>query len=124
MQAAHTVLEYLYRDAGNYKSWGSVLLLGSITSDEEATLRSCLEPDNLFVAEQVDLPVLYEALWSLNGGRNDDDHAYHELNLFRPASIEEVACLTPWGNTCDLIRMFQNVQGRWDCRLSPNCSWH
>lgn len=124
MQTDHTVLEYLYRDASNYKSWGSVLLLGAISPDEEAILRSCLEPDNLFVAEQVGLPALYEALWSLSGGRNDDDHAYHELNLLRSASSEEIGCISLWGSTHDLIRLFQNVQGQWDCRLSPNCSFH
>ncbi len=35
-----SVFEYYYRDASNYKSWGSLLLCGVVTSAEIEILRS------------------------------------------------------------------------------------
>ncbi len=37
-----SVFEYLYRDASNFKVWGSVLLRGSATAAHLARLRHCL----------------------------------------------------------------------------------
>lgn len=49
------VFEYLYRDAGNWKTYGTMLLEGDATGAREE-LSACLEWGNNFVAEQVCVP--------------------------------------------------------------------
>lgn len=123
MEAQYTIFEYLYRDAGNYKSWGTLLLTGSVSQDYSETLISYLESDNLFVAEQVSIPPLYKELWALSGGKTEDDHAYHEFFELRPATSDEIGELEVFTDTDELLSRFRKVGRRWDCLLSPNCTW-
>lgn len=58
MAQTRTVFEYLYRDAGNFKTYGRVLLLGRDEAAERE-IRACLEWGDQFVAEQVGIPALY-----------------------------------------------------------------
>ena len=46
----HTVFEYMYRDAGNWKTSGSLLLVGA-SGDAEAVIRGCLDWADQFVVE-------------------------------------------------------------------------
>jgi hypothetical protein len=77
-------LHYLYRDAGNFKSFGSVIVSNpdSIAVKEaESRLRECLIDRLYFVADLVQLPSLFpspriEAL----------DHSWHEFE-----AVEETA---------------------------------
>ena len=43
-----TIFEYCYRDAGNFKAFGSVTLDGSLTPQEENDVRSKLESGDYF----------------------------------------------------------------------------
>lgn len=117
-----SVFEYLYRDAGNYKVWGKILIAGTATTDEMATLLSCLEVDGLFVAEQVGIPVLYQELWKFSGGRTEEDHAYHEFFELRPAIEEETVSLPLWSSLKYLLEVFNTVNQNWNCALSMNSS--
>lgn len=123
MSAKYTLFEYLYRDASNYKAWGQLLIAGDVSHDYYEALVSCLETDDLFVAEQVGIPPLYEKLWALSGGKTEDDHAYHQFFELRPATNEEITELEPFTDTDELLKRFQQVGRRWNCLLSPNCSW-
>ena len=58
-----SIFDYLYRDASNYKSWGSLLLEGSATKTDLELLRACLESGEFFISEQVGIPPLYAGLW-------------------------------------------------------------
>ncbi|MEO5798539.1 MAG: hypothetical protein ABIS00_03760 [Gemmatimonadales bacterium] len=71
--------EYLYRDAGNYKGRGHVLLLGTATPDNEEAIRAALIDRLWFVAEEVGLPTLYHLV--REGGEADPglDHGWHEF---------------------------------------------
>lgn len=120
MESSFSVFEYLYRDAGNYKAWGSVLLLGTASPDDVDTLRACLESGEFFVAEQVGIPVVYQELWALSDGPNRDDHAYHQFSGLRPATNEEMSTIEPWGRLPDLLKAFCEVNKDWDCALSPH----
>lgn len=118
--AAFTVFEYLYRDAGNFKTHGRLLLAGA--SDEaEAAIRGCLEWGDQFVAEQVWVPSLCDAHWRAVGeGPSDLDHAFHEFVGLRAAPIGE-AKQVPWGSLETLVARMRAAAGRWDVALSPNC---
>jgi hypothetical protein len=109
MEATYTVFEYLYRDAGNYKAWGSLLLSGAVSPEVEATFRDYLDSREFFVAEQVGIPPLNRNLWELSDGPIGDDHGFHEFHRFRPATAEDLT-EPVWGNVKSLFQVFEKVQ--------------
>lgn len=120
MDKDFTMFEYVYRDAGNFKTHGQVLLTGA-SEQAEAVIRGCLEWGNQFVAEQVRIPALYEQHWEAVGdGPSDLDHAFHEFVGLRPASKEEAGD-QPWGSLDVLLGGMRSAAGRWDVTQSPNC---
>lgn len=121
MATDYCVFEYMYRDAGNWKTYGALLLVGNANGLRE-TLCACLEWSDLFVAEQVGIPSLYEAhLIACDDGPSDLDHAYHEFVDLREAAEDELKTLTVAGSLDDLIMRMQKAAGHWDVSLSPNC---
>ncbi|QDH68956.1 hypothetical protein [Marilutibacter alkalisoli] len=119
----HCVFEYMYRDAGNWKTYGALLLSGD-AGDSQEELRKCLEWGDLFVAEQVEVPSLCEEHFMATGeGPSDLDHAYHEFVDLRVANDEELASMQVTGSLAELLVRMQTAAGRWDVRLSPNCCW-
>lgn len=113
------VFEYLYRDASNYKAWGTILLSGVPSQSDVAALRACLESDVYFVAEQVGIPAVYKELWELSGGRSSDDHALHEFVALRVAAVSERKTFPLFGELSILLKTFQSIS-KWDYSLSPN----
>lgn len=113
-----SIFEYLYRDASNYKAWGSLFLTGQATQADVDALRKCLESGDLFVAEQVGVPPVYAELWEFSDGLTDDDHVWHEYFGLRPATAEDTP-EEPWGSVGGLLARFTSVK-RWDERLSPH----
>lgn len=111
----------MYRDAGNWKTYGEVLLSGEAMGMYEA-LRACLESGDLFVAEQVAIPSLCEQHFiDCKDGPSDLDHAYHEFVDLRLATEVEVATLKLSGTLNALMLRMRAASGRWDVSLSPNC---
>ena len=109
MSETFSVLEYMYRDAGNYKAWGKLLLSGSVSEQDNDNLIQCLESGQFFVAEQVGVPTLYKELWQLNGGPNKDDHGWHEFVELRLATADEIREDLPiWGTLEQLVSRFHN----------------
>lgn len=116
-----SVFEYVYRDAGNWKSYGVVLLAGFDQSAEARILES-LGSGKTFVAEQVSIPVLCQKHWDDCGdGPSDLDHAFHEFICLRSATIEERELFRVETTLAILLDRFSSAAGRWDVRLSPNC---
>ena len=74
-------MEYLYRDAGNYKSWGAVVVPNAsdpLALDEiEAIARTSLIDGAWFVAAAAGLPDLHGDDWD-----DELDHDWHELHGF------------------------------------------
>ena len=125
MNENYCVLEYLYRDAANYKAWGSLLLSGFPSQENIAALRACMESGEYFVAEQVGIPPLYDELWKLSDGPTSDDHALHEFVALRAPSEDEINSLPLFGKLQSLLTVFQAVT-KWDYSLSSNfetCFW-
>lgn len=117
----HCVFEYMYRDAGNWKTHGALLLTGDARGVSES-LRQCCELNGLFVAEQIGVPSLCEEHFAAcDGGPSDLDHAYHEFVELRPATVEDLGVLTIAGSLEDLRARMLKAAGRWDVSLSPNC---
>jgi hypothetical protein len=76
-EAPNARFEYLYRDASNYKVWGSLVFAGRITNDLARRLSRALESSEFFIAHQVRVPELFLGLphWPLE----QDDHCWHEF---------------------------------------------
>ena len=118
--ASFSIFEYMYCDAGNFKTHGRLLLQGA-DADAEATIRGCLEWGNQFVAEQVGVPSLCREHWEAVGeGPSELDHVYHEFaGLSAPTA--DHAALPVCGALETLVSRMQAASRQWDVRLSPNC---
>jgi len=116
-----SVFEYLYRDAGNYKTWGTLLLAGIAGAEQVAAVRIVLEPGGLFIAEQVGVPTLYEQLWQEceTGFDPTMDHVWHEFVALRSATPAESEAVPVFGSLDVLVAGFQQV-ACWDERSSRN----
>jgi len=78
----NTLLEYLYRDASNYKQHGSVVLQGTISPKD---IRPLLIDGEYFIPSQVGLPDLQHKFRDQGVDYpTGDDHAWHEIASMRP----------------------------------------
>jgi len=115
-----TIFHYKYRDAGNFKSFGSVVLDGCLSEAEKDAIIRKFDMDDLFVAEQIGIPPLYEPLYVFSDGPISLDHAWHEFSCFE--EVESVASPQPsWGNAKAFYERILSVDD-WNMRLSPNCA--
>ena len=64
----YCVLDYLYRDAANWKTWGKVLLRGAVTVADLARIESKLEAGEFFIPEQIGFESLTTTLFSAAAG--------------------------------------------------------
>ena len=110
-----TAFEYRYRDASNYKVSSRILLSGQLSESDRALIASKLQDGEYFIAEQVGVPPLYQALYDLSDGPTDDDHAWHEFDAIvdEPSPGDEIL----WGSAAELVAKFQNVTS-WNLELS------
>lgn len=114
------LFEYLYRDAGNFKAFGTMALDGDLSPAEQLSLRNCFPGDGLFVAEQVDVPPLYKDLYQWSDGPTNSDHCYHEflrLRVIADASVPADA--HRWGTANAFSERVRAVRS-WIGELSPH----
>ena len=122
MGRKRAVFEYMYRDGGNWKTFGELLLDG-MDSGAEAQFRATLEWGDQFVAEQVDVPPLQEMHFiDCQSGPSDLDHAFHEFVGIRDATMEDLERLEICGDVADLLARFKKASRHWDVQLSPHAA--
>ena len=119
--ANHSVFTYLYRDAGNYKAWNDLLLVGHLTEEETQLMRRKFEGGEFFIAEQLEIPSLYESLWESSRceGPTGRDHVWHEFHEIRAATPEDIRTLNLWGDAKELAKRIADVTS-WNEKLSNN----
>ncbi len=78
-----TVFDYLYRDASNYKQWGSVIFAGAITDELRERFARALEGGEFFIADQIRVPTVFPTTWPMYA----DDHCWHEWAAFESSSL-------------------------------------
>jgi hypothetical protein len=111
----------MYRDAGNWKTYGALLFSGN-ADDMAESLRQHLECDELFVAEQIGIPSLCAQHFADCGdGPSDLDHAYHEFVDLHAASDSDVESMQITGLLVELMDRIAAAAGKWEVRFSPNC---
>lgn len=115
-----TLFEYLYRDAGNFKAFGEIGFNGTLSLEEANSLRDCFSGDDLFIAEQLDIPPLYEALYQWSGGPTTSDHCWHEFVRLKEIEDAALSAGSPRGGD---VRVFlERLRGivSWNEELSPH----
>lgn len=110
-----SAFDYLYRDAGNYKVFGSVFLTGHLTPSQLNELRACLIDNEFFVAPEIPVPNLDDQLLALSDGPTEDDHMWHTfLGVRRVEELPKDAQL--WGSATELLEAFRAFKAKADSR--------
>jgi hypothetical protein len=109
----------MYRDASNYKAYGTLLLTGGYTEADMQQIRDVCEEDVYFIAEQIGVAALYEQLYKYSDGPTDDDHVFHEFVILRDATPEDHS-QAPWGSMTGMVKRFCDTNGAWNYTLSPH----
>jgi len=104
-----TVIEYLYRDAANYKVWSRIRFAGVFSKEDVETIQFCMYDGEFFTPQEVSLPPLQPLLWEEFGGPNDDDHDWHSIERVRLATQDDMA-LPLHGTTNELVAAFQALR--------------
>ena len=99
----NTRINYMYRDACNYKTWGEIVVAGRMTIGEIVEIIGCLDGGRYFIPEQVYFPHLRpEEL-------TEDDHCWHELTADDFVTTDEEAEYTKE----EVILAFREAKGEW-----------
>lgn len=109
----YCVLEYLYRDAANWKTYGEALLAGAWSEPLTRQLEATLDPDRQFVAEEVGLPSLHDLHAATYGCEPDLDHGFHEFVRLRPATAVDLVFADPLFTVEEMVNAFLAAAGRW-----------
>lgn len=91
----NTRIDYLYRDAGNWKTHGSVVLAGLLTPEQITAMRRACEDGERFIASQVGLPDLQTLVAEAEGGfPTEDDHVWSEFETIQATDEHPTLDLT------------------------------
>lgn len=103
------LFEYLYRDAGNNKLWGEILLSNREGMDvrrAEDAIRSSLIDGEFFVAEDVGIaPLRFE------NRDHDLDHGWHEFHALQAAY--EARGEEPLCDLADCLQKMKAASEKW-----------
>ena len=86
-QQVLTRVNYLYRDAANYKQFGSVLLDGTLSEEDREIVGACLDSDGTFIPEQIGWPHPGKQMTSWP---DEDDHCWAELDVEDSGTFEVI----------------------------------
>ena len=112
-----SAFDYMYRDAGNFKAFGTIILQGTLETIDQELLRSRLSDGEFIIAEQVGVPPLYTELYRWSGGATNSDHCWHEFIGFREIPPPEMDSAI-W-KAKEFVNRFASVKA-WDQALSPH----
>ena len=112
--------KYLYRDAGNFKAFGQVVLKGMLLPGELSILRASLPGDGFFIAEQLGVPPLYEALFRWSSGPTEADHCWHEFVEISEINERSLPVKSfVWGEAKTFLSRLCSISA-WNEELSPH----
>ena len=103
---SNTRIEFLYRDASNYKAYNSVVVSGTFTDEQIGRIMDCLEDGMYFIPEQIDWPV--ERFSSIT----EDDHPWCELCETDFEITEQKPTITM--TVDEIVSRFAAAKDNWD----------
>lgn len=102
----NTKIEYLYRDASNYKKINQVIVSGTFDEAQKESIRDCLFEGEYFIPRQVGFPeIRFDKL-------TEDDQCWFELSVENfsvmslPAEIQM--------SVEDVVNAFLAAKDNWD----------
>lgn len=101
----NTRIEYLYRDASNYKCYKEFVVQGTFSSDEILEILRCLDMGEYFIPAQVGMPGDIDWEWS-----DQDDHPWFELSPFGFHETDEMPCGM---SAAELLDNFRKAKNNW-----------
>ena len=104
VKTKNTQINYLYRDAGNYKICNSCIIKGEIEAEQEKEIRQCCLPEYIqFIPSRVGLPEHRFDGWS------EDDTPFFELEGFELTEEDPDVDLT----VRQLVTRFEVMKDSW-----------
>ena len=105
----NTLIEYMYRDADNYKKIGTAVLAGRMTADQVRTLKGSLSDREFFIPGQVGLKDLQGEFEHGAGWDEESDHVWHTIEAVKHTKA------TPTGPSVDeLMAAWPKTEEEWD----------
>ena len=110
----NTKIEYMYRDADNYKAFGTCVLEGALEDKEQKELWECLEPEGLFLPGTVGIPLLHLS----EEPDPEVDHPWHTLLDVGSTDLPPTGDVWPddaasHADAQELLDAFRKMRGRW-----------
>ena len=100
----NTKINYIYRDASNYKTYNSVVVAGKMTEDQENQIIEALDDATWFIPAKVGLPANRFETWT------EDDHYWFEWDGFESTKAPTTVSLT----ASELVEAFVNCRDSWE----------
>jgi len=111
---ANIRFNYLYRDAGNYKKWASIVFSnpqGLTLHSVASSFANAFPEENLFIAHQIRVP---EVFFYTRGNATSDDHCFHEFH-----TIEQTLEPPNDQHSRTIGEFLTEVQSQAQARLDP-----
>lgn len=115
----NTQIDYLYRDAANYKKGNSLILAGEITLEQLQKIQELLFDSENFLPERVGLNALNP--WEWEDAYDDEiDHQLHEFELITLTTEAPTTTLT----VADFVARFEAIRETgWQFHTEPDFAW-
>lgn len=107
----NTRINYMYRDASNYKSFNTAVVDGILSDTDCHTIYHCCDGDggqHLFIPHMVGLP---EKTFE-DFGQYDDDHPWFEIGQFFAEGTNDAPTVDLTAK--QLVENFRKMSGQWD----------
>ena len=102
----NTKINYLYRDASNYKVSNMAIINGLLSQEDIQEIVSCLYDGDWFIPSLVGLPENRFEKWTV------DDHPWFELTDYGFEPTDEPATVTI--TSAELLDNFRKLKDHWD----------
>jgi hypothetical protein len=100
-----TELNYMYRDASNYKEGTTLYFEGAVTAEQRAAISAALDSGLYFIPDDVGLEELQSRLTSFP---SEDDHVWHELESLNVVKTLPADAVVE-GPVEDMVETFRKV---------------
>lgn len=111
----NTRINYLYRDASNYKKHNEVIIPGTFTEEQIHTIIDCVQGGEYFIPSEVNLPeIRFE-------DRTEADHPWFELDEdgFEETEAKANCYISPE----DLVKLFLERKKAWQDEFYVPADW-
>lgn len=110
---ANTRIEYLYRDASNYKTHNEVIVEGTLTKSQIQNIIKTLDEGEFFLPAQVGFPEERSSDWD-----EQVDHPWFELHASDFSETND----SPTSNVkaAELEARFQALAGHWTDKIGDD----